>query len=57
MLDVCSLRLRGVAKLNLDEMHLAGYGDDTPEIDVCAGLAQSKQDQDLHWLSEHKEPL
>ena len=38
MLDVCSRRLHGVARLNLDLMHLAGYGDDTSEIDVCAGV-------------------
>ena len=36
--EVCAYRLRGIDKLNPDEMRLAGYGADTPEIDVCARL-------------------
>jgi hypothetical protein len=36
--EVCTRRLRGMTKLTRDEMRLAGYADDTPEIDVCAGV-------------------
>jgi hypothetical protein len=36
--EVCTRRLRGLTKLNRDEMCLAGYADSTPEIDVCAGI-------------------
>jgi WD40 repeat protein len=35
--EVCMRRLHGFAKLNREEMRLAGYADSTPEIDVCAG--------------------
>jgi hypothetical protein len=28
-------RLAGMTKLKRDEMRLAGYPDDVPEIDVC----------------------
>ena len=33
--EVCLRRLRGYSKLKRDEMRLAGYSDDTPEIDAC----------------------
>jgi hypothetical protein len=33
---VCARRLLGLTKLSRDEMRLAGYADETPEIDVCA---------------------
>jgi WD40 repeat protein len=32
--EICA-RLVGLSKLTLDEMHLAGYPDSIPEIDVC----------------------
>jgi len=35
--EVCTRRLRGLTTLTRDEMRLAGYADDVPEIDVCAG--------------------
>jgi hypothetical protein len=34
LLEACK-RLAGVSKLTRDEMRLAGYSDDIPEIDVC----------------------
>jgi WD40 repeat protein len=36
--EVCLRRLRGLTTLSRDEMRLAGYSDDTPQIDVCAGF-------------------
>jgi hypothetical protein len=36
--ETCKRRLLGLTKLTRDEMRFAGYSDDTPEIDVCAGL-------------------
>jgi WD40 repeat protein len=39
--EVCLRRLRGFTTLTRDEMRLAGYADDTPEIDVCAGVDQT----------------
>ena len=36
--EACTRRLRGLTKLTRDEMHLAGYLDSMPEIDVCAGV-------------------
>jgi WD40 repeat protein len=36
--EVCLRRLRGLTVLSRDEMRLAGYADNTPEIDVCAGI-------------------
>jgi len=36
--EVCTRRLRGLTKLSRDEMRLAGYFDNTPELDVCAGI-------------------
>jgi WD40 repeat protein len=36
--EVCSHLLRGSTKLSRDEMRLAGYPDDAPEIDVCAAI-------------------
>jgi WD domain, G-beta repeat len=36
MTEVCTGRLRAVSKLSRDEMHLAGYPNSTPEIDVCS---------------------
>ena len=38
ILEVCTRRLRGLTKLDRDEMRLAGYPDSTPEIDVCADV-------------------
>jgi hypothetical protein len=38
VVEVCTRRMRGFTNLNRDEMRLAGYPDDTPEIDVCAGV-------------------
>jgi len=38
VVEVCTRRLRGFTKLNRDEMRLAGYSDDAPEIDVCSGI-------------------
>jgi hypothetical protein len=35
--EVCARRLRGLTKLSRDEMRLAGYPDDMPEIDVAVG--------------------
>ena len=39
--DTCRRRLRGITKLTRDEMRLAGYPDDSPEIDVCVGMEMS----------------
>jgi WD40 repeat protein len=39
--EVCTRRLCGLATLTRDEMRLAGYADDTPAIDVCAGFDQA----------------
>ena len=36
--EVCGRRLRGLTTLSRDEMRLAGYPDETPEMDVCAGV-------------------
>ena len=37
--EVCLRRLRGgLTTLSRDEMRLAGYDDDVPAIDVCAGI-------------------
>jgi WD40 repeat protein len=36
--EVCKRRLRALGTLTRDEMRLAGYSDDTPEIDVCSGV-------------------
>jgi hypothetical protein len=36
--EACTRRLRGQTKLNRDEMRLAGYPDNTPEIGVCSGI-------------------
>jgi WD40 repeat protein len=33
--EVCTYRLRGIGKMTRDEMRLAGYPDEMPEIDVC----------------------
>jgi len=38
LVEACTRRLRGISKLNREEMRLAGYPDSTPEIDVCAGI-------------------
>jgi WD40 repeat protein len=38
VVEVCMRQLRGPTKLSRDEMRLAGYPDNTPEIDVCAGV-------------------
>jgi len=35
---VCLQRMRGLTILNRDEMRMAGYTDDTAEIDVCQGV-------------------
>ena len=34
----CTRRLRGISTVAREEMRLAGYPDDMPEIDVCAGV-------------------
>jgi len=36
--EVCRRRLRRLTTLRRDEMRLAGYTADAPEIDVCAGI-------------------
>jgi WD40 repeat protein len=38
--EVCTRRLHnlGITKLDRDEMRMAGFPDDRPEIDVCAGV-------------------
>jgi WD40 repeat protein len=36
--EVCKRRLLGISKLSRDEMRLAGYPDNTSEIDTCAGF-------------------
>jgi WD40 repeat protein len=36
--ETCTHRLACLSKLSRDEMRLAGYADDQPEIDVCAGF-------------------
>ena len=36
--EVCMRRLCGRTELSRDEMRLAGYPDDMPEIDVRAGI-------------------
>ena len=38
VIETCTRRLRGLTKLSRDEMRLAGYPDDMPEIDVGAGV-------------------
>jgi WD40 repeat protein len=38
LLGVACMRLADFSRLTRDEMRLAGYPDDTPEIDVCQGL-------------------
>jgi WD domain, G-beta repeat len=38
VIEVCRRLLRGFATLSREEMHLAGYPDSTPEIDVCKGI-------------------
>ena len=38
LVEACTRRLRGLSKLSRDDMRLAGYPDQTPEIDVCAGI-------------------
>ena len=35
LLEEACVRLAGVTKLTREEMHLAGYPDSMPEIDVC----------------------
>jgi WD40 repeat protein len=36
--EACLRRLRGLTTLTRDEMRLAGYADEVPAIDVCAGI-------------------
>ena len=36
--EACAHRLFGFSTLSRDEMELAGYGDATPEKDVCSGV-------------------
>ena len=38
IVEVCTRRLRGLTRLNREEMRLAGYPDDMPEIDVGEGI-------------------
>jgi WD40 repeat protein len=37
LVEACTRRLRGFTKLSRNEMRLAGYSDDAPPIDACAG--------------------
>ncbi len=37
LVEVCTRRLRGLARLSRDEMRIAGYPDTAPEINVCTG--------------------
>jgi WD40 repeat protein len=39
--EACGRRLRGRTTFTREEMQLAGYADDIPAIDVCAGFAQT----------------
>jgi WD40 repeat protein len=36
--EVCTRVLRGRTRLTREEMHVSGYSDHTPEIDVCSGI-------------------
>ena len=36
--EACLRRLHGLTTLTRDEMRLAGYTDEVPAIDVCAGI-------------------
>jgi hypothetical protein len=36
--EACLRRLRGLTTLTRGEMRLAGYTDEVPAIDVCAGI-------------------
>jgi WD40 repeat protein len=36
--EACTRRLGRLTRLTRDEMRLAGYPDDKPEIDVCEGV-------------------
>jgi WD40 repeat protein len=38
VVEACTRRLRGLARLTRGEMRLAGYSDSMLEIDVCAGV-------------------
>ena len=38
IVEVCTRRLPGLTRLTREEMRLAGYPDDKPEIDVCGPL-------------------
>jgi hypothetical protein len=38
VVEACTRRLRGITNLSRDQMRLAGYPDNTPVIDVCAGV-------------------
>jgi WD40 repeat protein len=36
--QACARRLHGLSQLSRDDMQLAGYPDEMPQIDVCAGI-------------------
>jgi WD40 repeat protein len=38
LVEACTRRLPGLSILTRDEMRLAGYSEETPQKDVCAGL-------------------
>jgi WD40 repeat protein len=38
LVETCARWLVGISELSRDEMRLAGYSDDQPEIDVCKGV-------------------
>jgi len=40
LVETCTRRLHGLSltTMSREEMRLAGYPDETPEIDVCAGI-------------------
>ena len=40
--EVCLRRLGGLTTFTRDEMRLAGYADDAPAIDVCAGIGLAR---------------
>ena len=42
LVEVCTRRLAGATRLTRNEMRLAGYPDNTPEIDVCEGVGSAR---------------
>jgi WD40 repeat protein len=41
--EACTRRLIDLSKMTSDEMSIAGYPDDSPEIDVCAGISREDE--------------